>query len=288
TLNGGLGPSTGAFGFGGTVTVNGTTQSTISATTGNANFIRLGRQLVFESTNFNVSDAAGRLLVDVELANNFGASTAGLIKSGLGTLVLSGSNSYTGSTAVNAGQLTVNGVLGSGALSVAAGSILAGSGTIGGVATVDGTLSPGNSPGMLTLASLVLSSSATTLMEINDLTRGAQYDGINLTTAGGLTYGGLLSLSFGLASAVADQTTFDLFNFSGTPTGDFSGVASTGFYAGTWSQVASGTWSLQSGAQTLTFSTATGDVVIVPEPGALALAAAGIGLAAAAWARRRT
>ncbi|MBU6223040.1 MAG: autotransporter-associated beta strand repeat-containing protein, partial [Planctomycetes bacterium] len=222
-----------------------------------------------------------------QIVDNLSDTAVGINKIGAGTVVLSGSNSYRGATTVTAGKLTVNGVLGSGAVSVAAGSTLAGSGTIGGTATVSGLLSPGNSPGVLTLSSLVLTSTATTLMEINGLTRGGLYDGINLTTSGGLTYGGALSLSFGLGSAVADQTTFDLFSFAGTPTGDFSSVTSSGFYTGTWSQVASGTWSLVSGPQTLTFSAATGDIIVVPEPGALALAAAGIGLAVAAWARRR-
>lgn len=214
-------------------------------------------------------------------------NTAGLTKSGVGTLTLSGSNSYSGDTTVNAGTLLVNGTQAGGAVQVDAGATLGGSGVIGGAVNVLGMLSPGNSPGVLSVASLTLGGASTSFFEINGTTRGTQYDGVHITGGSGPAYGGALSLSFGLGSAVADQTTFDLFSFAGTPTGDFSSVTSSGFYAGTWSQVASGTWSLVSGPQTLTFSAATGDIIVVPEPGALALAAAGIGLAVAAWARRR-
>jgi hypothetical protein len=216
-------------------------------------------------------------------------SAATISKIGLGTVILSGSNSTTLPWAVQAGRLLVNGTnAGSGGTTVDAGALLGGSGRIDGLVTVSGTLSPGNSPGILTLSQLVLTSTATTLMEIDGLTRGSQYDGIDITTSGGLTYAGALSIAFGLGSPVADNTMFNLFSFTGTPTGDFTSVVSTGgVYAGTWSQVSSGTWSLQSGAQTLTFSTATGDVIIVPEPGTLAMLA-GAGVAAAfALARRR-
>ena len=151
-----------------------------------------------------------------------------------------------------------------------------------GAVTVNGILTPGNSPGVLTVASLVLGGSSTSLFEINDPTVGTGYDRLTISGTSGPTYGGTLSLAFGNGSAFASNDIFDLFNFSGTPIGNFSSVTSTGFYTGTWT-LANDVWSLDSGGQTLSFTPATGDLV-VPEPSTLVLLS---GVAVTRLIRRR-
>ena len=206
-------------------------------------------------------------------------------KLGSGILTVTGNSTYSGATTVSAGRLKVNGSLGSGGLSVAASAWLMGTGTVNGPVTVSGTFSPGSSPGVITLGSLVLTSTSTTIIEVLGATRGTSYDGIDIATASGLTYGGLLSFEFG-GSALADGT-YDIFNFAGTSSGSFASLDSTGFYAGTWTNNSNGSFTLVKDAQTLTFSQSTGDIIVVPEPATLALAAIGACGLAAALRRRR-
>lgn len=75
-----------------------------------------------------------------------------LIKSGLGTLTLTATNTYSGPTTVNGGTLLVNGSITS-AVSVNTAGTLGGNGTITGdvTSTGTGTVNPGNSPGTLTV-----------------------------------------------------------------------------------------------------------------------------------------
>ena len=134
-----------AEGTGGIITL-GTAQSaaTVTNTAGNhtvSTTLMLAR-------NTTVSTAAGSKLT------LSGAVTGanGLIKSGSGALTLTANSSLVGDTTVNGGLLTVNGAISSSSVTIASGGTLGGSGTVGSTFVEGGaTISPGNSPGLLTI-----------------------------------------------------------------------------------------------------------------------------------------
>jgi autotransporter-associated beta strand protein len=217
-----------------------------------------------------------------------------LQKQGTSTWTLNGDNTYTGTTTISAGTLLINGnsTLATGAVSVTGGT-LGGNGTIGGSVTFSGVgasfLSPGNSPGQLTVADLTLGNATTTTMELGGTTLGSLYDNTTIATNGVLVYDGILDVvNFGVYDMDSGSFTYDLFSFTGTtsPTGSFdtvtvngNGLTDDGF--GVWT----GT---NGGDATYTFTQSTGDLIIsvVPEPGTLALLAGGA-IAGFAGLRRR-
>ncbi|MBH2856346.1 autotransporter outer membrane beta-barrel domain-containing protein [Serratia marcescens] len=89
------------------------------------------------------------VLCGLDFWSNDISGHGGLTKQGIGTLVLTGNNTYAGPTLVNQGRLAVNGSVTS-AVSVQSGGIVGGSGTVGSLtARQGGTVAPGNSIGTL-------------------------------------------------------------------------------------------------------------------------------------------
>ena len=219
-----------------------------------------------------------------DTAGQFPTLTIGSASSN-GTIEFTAANTYTGQTRIAGGKLYVNNTTGSGtgtgAVTVGTSGTLGGNGTISGAVTVNGgALKPGNSTGLLTVGSLVLNASSSTTLEINGTDRGVisnGYDALGVNTGGSIDLGGALIFEFGNLAAFANGTDFDLFSFDTTSTGDFSGVTSTGFYAGTWGKTGE-IWSLDSGGQTLSFSEVTGNLTLnsIPEPGTALLGSIGL------------
>jgi subtilase-type serine protease len=88
----------------------------------------------------------------LDLWSNDIAGHGGLTKQGIGTLILTGTNTYSGPTLVNQGLLAINGSVTS-PVTVSQSGVVAGSGRIGSLlAKAGGTVAPGNSIGTLNVA----------------------------------------------------------------------------------------------------------------------------------------
>ncbi len=158
----------------------------------------------------DVPTAASTLTITSNITGN-----GGLTKTGVGTLVLAGTNNYTGPTFVTAGTLNLTGALtGGGDVTVSTGATLtatnivapghftnngdafgnvtlASGGTLAGTGNIHGTLmmadgstyAPGNSPGMQTVDHDVTWGNMTYQMQIADVAgaQGVGYDSLSVT-----------------------------------------------------------------------------------------------------------
>lgn len=230
------------------------------------------RTLTFQGSN------TGNNAVESVIVNN--ANSVGVTKAGSGRWILSGTNTYTGGTQVNAGTLVLNGSTGVGAFTsqVASGATLAGTGTLSGPTTVSGILSPGGSPGAIGTLSFAASdfiwnsgaSAASTTDWVFDLAAANQSDRVSI--AGPFTKAGLgtgYRFDFGGST---EAGTFTLVDWTTTTTFLASDFSYTNLGAGN-----TGSFDIQGASLVFT---------AVPEPAALAgFAVAAV--AVAALTRRR-
>ncbi|QJR11376.1 hypothetical protein DSM104443_02451 [Usitatibacter rugosus] len=173
-------------GYSGSLNVNASLNVGVGGSTGT-----LGTGLVFVNDVLTV-DRAGALT----MANVF-QSSGTIVKSGAGTLTLSGASPFNGPVNVQAGVLSLTGSI---AGTITNNARLMGTGSAAAVNS-SGSFAPGLSPGLFTVDSLNLAA-GTLEVEISGLAAGTQYDQVRANI--GASVGGALNVALGYAPATGD------------------------------------------------------------------------------------
>ena len=228
--------------------------------------LRLGSATANAKTLFqnpiNLSSVAGSFVRVVEVPAGTGGDwaemsgairntggTAGLVKTGAGTLYLSALNTYNGATTISNGILRVDGTLATGAVSVVSNATLSGTGTVAGLVTVaqGAMLVPGGDTGTMRIGTvagqtnLVLNG---TLLAAGSVSRGAVPW---LSVTGNVALTSASNLSSTNLDLLPDGGTYTILAFTGSREGSFSSNSLPAGWQIIYSGTSSGTISIRKG-----------------------------------------
>jgi len=242
-----------------------------------------GTLALSSNTTFNVGHSTNSGSNDLLVSSTIAGAGSVLTKTGSGSLLLTGANTYSGGTVVSAGQLILGATTaaGTGTMEIQSGATLRGTGTIAGLATIEsgGAVSPGTtgSPGTLTFSGgLTLNSGSTYNFQL-----GTSSDKI-VVTAGALTGPGAAgTLTVNLSNAGGFSAgTYALIDFSSDATSP-TGFNAADFALGT--TIAGYDYSLSMNGDGLDVTALSA----VPEPSIYATIVGASALGFAIWRKRR-
>jgi fibronectin-binding autotransporter adhesin len=233
--------SNGSVTWPGPVTLAGDTTINSPSNGNDLNFADSTDPITGSDYNLTLTGSGQNSTISAPISTGIG----GVTKTGSGTWTLAGPSTYTGATTVSQGSLIVNGSIAAGsAVSFGGGGTLGGTGTIAGAVTVtSGTVNPGilNSPGTLTLGSLLIGSNTLAFDLLNNANDELVVNGpVNISAAG---------------------FSFNVNNF-GTPSGGAITILHTGGLTGTFAGIADGSTIIANDGQTFLVHYTSTDVTV--------------------------
>ncbi|WP_431206064.1 autotransporter outer membrane beta-barrel domain-containing protein [Bradyrhizobium betae] len=221
---------TGIVDFGSSIGPNSDGRITAGSIEGSGTYYIGGGNTLVVGGN-NLSTEVSGVIGDFDPCGCGPAGPGSLEKVGSGTLILSGTDSYTGTTTVNGGILRVDGDISQSSLTtVNAGGALFGAGIVGNtVVATGGIYAPGDGgPGssMQVLGDLSFQSGALYLVQVGNGTTASFAN-----VFGNVILNGTVGVSLYAGSTVLPQ--YKIMQFSGSATDNFAGVAAPGGLIGT-------------------------------------------------------